>query len=118
MCVTEGSLDRLNRDELQGVIAHEFSHIVNGDMRLSLRLIGVLAGITALFVIGRMLWYSGGGGSRDRDNRLPLWRWGWSFWRRAGSEFSSDGLSKQRSRVSGSTSPMRQRSNSPDKRKG
>ena len=48
VCVTQGSLDRLNRDELQGVIAHEFSHIVNGDMRLSLRLIGVLAGITAL----------------------------------------------------------------------
>jgi Zn-dependent protease with chaperone function len=73
VCVTQGSLDRLNRDELQGVIAHEFSHIVNGDMRLSLRLIGVLAGITALSVIGRMLWYSGGGRSRDRDNSLPLW---------------------------------------------
>ena len=53
VCVTQGSLDRLNRDELQGVIAHEFSHIVNGDMRLSIRLIGVLAGITALAVIGR-----------------------------------------------------------------
>lgn len=53
VCVTQGALDRLNRDELQGVIAHEFSHIVNGDMRLSIRLIGLLAGITTLSVIGR-----------------------------------------------------------------
>lgn len=74
VCVTQGSLDHLNRDELQGVIAHEFSHIVNGDMRLSLKLIGVLAGIMVLSVIGRMLWYSGGGRSRGRDNNsLPLW---------------------------------------------
>jgi Zn-dependent protease with chaperone function len=73
VCVTQGSLDRLNRDELQGVIAHEFSHVVNGDMRLGIRLIGVLAGITALSVIGRMLWYTGGGRSRDRDNSIPLW---------------------------------------------
>lgn len=76
VCVTGGSLERLNRDELQGVIAHEFNHIVNGDMRLSLKLIGVLAGITALSVIGRMLWYSGGGRGRDRGNSLPLWALG------------------------------------------
>src|SRR6201993_2622916 len=73
VCVTQGSLDRLNRDELQGVIAHEFSHIVNGDMRLSIRLIGVLAGITALSVIGRMLLYTGDGRGRDRSGGLPLW---------------------------------------------
>jgi Zn-dependent protease with chaperone function len=72
VCVTQGSLDRLNRDELQGVIAHEFSHIVNGDMRLGIRLIGVLAGITALSVIGRTLMYSGGGRSRD-SNSVPFW---------------------------------------------
>jgi len=59
VCVTQGSLDRLNRDELQGVIAHEFSHIVNGDMRLSLRLIGVLAGIMALWVIGHTVRFAG-----------------------------------------------------------
>src|SRR5690606_8134201 len=41
VAVTRGALDRLNRDELQGVIAHEFSHILNGDMRLNVRLIGV-----------------------------------------------------------------------------
>ena len=40
--VTRGALTRLTRDELQGVIGHEFSHILNGDMRLNLRLIGVL----------------------------------------------------------------------------
>jgi Zn-dependent protease with chaperone function len=69
VCVTQGSLDRLNRDELQGVIAHEFSHVVNGDMRLSLRLIGVLAGITALSVIGRTVWYFGGSrGRADNSN--------------------------------------------------
>jgi Zn-dependent protease with chaperone function len=67
VCVTQGSLDRLNREELQGVIAHEFSHIVNGDMRLSLRLIGVLAGITALAVIGRTVMYMGGRGNDDDD---------------------------------------------------
>src|ERR1700757_4635761 len=65
VCVTQGSLDRLNRDELQGVIAHEFSHIVNGDMRLSIRLIGVLAGITALAVIGRTVMYFGGSDDDD-----------------------------------------------------
>ncbi len=53
--VTRGALDQLSRDELQGVIAHEFSHVLNGDMRLNLRLIGWLAGITFLAVIGRIL---------------------------------------------------------------
>lgn len=46
--VTQGALDSFNRDELQGVIAHEFSHILNGDMRLNTRLIGVLFGITCI----------------------------------------------------------------------
>lgn len=43
--VTQGSLDQLNRDQLQGVIAHEFSHILNGDMRLNIRLMALLHGI-------------------------------------------------------------------------
>lgn len=51
--VTRGALDRLNRDELQGVIAHEFSHILNGDMRLNLRMIGVLFGILMVGLIAR-----------------------------------------------------------------
>ena len=50
--VTRGCVDLLGRDELQGVIAHEFSHILNGDMRLNIRLIGVLAGILAIALIG------------------------------------------------------------------
>ena len=53
VAVTRGALDKLNRDELQGVIAHEFSHILNGDMRLNIRLIGVLFGILMLGLIGR-----------------------------------------------------------------
>ena len=55
IAVTRGTLELLNRDELQGVIAHEFSHVLNGDMRLNLRLIGWLAGITLLGLIGRIL---------------------------------------------------------------
>ncbi|MCP4187177.1 MAG: M48 family metallopeptidase [Gammaproteobacteria bacterium] len=50
--VTHGTLTRLNREELQGVIAHEFSHIANGDMRLNIRLIGVLHGILLIGMIG------------------------------------------------------------------
>jgi len=72
VCVTQGSLDRLNRDELQGVIAHEFSHIVNGDMRLSIRLIGVLAGITALAIIGRTVMYWGSDDDDDKGFGLAL----------------------------------------------
>ncbi len=53
--VTRGAMRILNRDELQGVIAHEFSHILNGDMRLNIRLMGVLHGILALVVIGTFL---------------------------------------------------------------
>jgi len=52
--VSRGSLTYLNRDELQGVMAHEFSHILNGDMRLNLRLIGILHGILIIAIIG---WY-------------------------------------------------------------
>ncbi|THF66947.1 hypothetical protein E6C76_00700 [Pseudothauera nasutitermitis] len=55
VAVTRGTLEKLSRDELQGVIAHEFSHILNGDMRLNLRLIGVLHGILLLTIIGRIL---------------------------------------------------------------
>ena len=55
IAVTRGALDRLNRDELQGVVAHEYSHILNGDMRLNIRLIGVLFGILMLGLIGRRI---------------------------------------------------------------
>lgn len=45
VAVTQGTLDSLNRDQLQGVVAHEFSHILNGDMRLNMHLIAILHGI-------------------------------------------------------------------------
>ncbi|PLX49154.1 MAG: heat-shock protein HtpX [Desulfobulbaceae bacterium] len=50
--VTSGAVKKLSRDELQGVIAHEFSHINNGDMRLNIKLIGFLHGIVLLGLIG------------------------------------------------------------------
>lgn len=55
VAVTRGALDKLTRDELQAVIAHEFSHLLNGDMRLNIQLMGVLFGILALTIIGRKL---------------------------------------------------------------
>ena len=61
--VTRGALKAFNRDELQGVIAHEFSHVIYGDMRLNIRLMGVLAGLVFIGTIGRMLVH---GGSRNR----------------------------------------------------
>jgi Zn-dependent protease with chaperone function len=66
VAVTRGALDRLNRDELQGVIAHEFSHILNGDMRLNIRLMGILFGILMLAIIGRKVLQFGG---RGRDSK-------------------------------------------------
>ncbi|HUQ74883.1 MAG TPA: M48 family metallopeptidase [Burkholderiales bacterium] len=64
VAVTRGTLERLTRDELQGVVAHEFSHILNGDMALNIRMIGVLAGIVALGSIGEFLMRVG----RDSDD--------------------------------------------------
>jgi len=64
VAVTRGTLEALTRDELQGVVAHEFSHILNGDMRLNIRMIGVLAGIVFLASIGEFVMRSVRG-SRD-----------------------------------------------------
>jgi Zn-dependent protease with chaperone function len=71
IAVTRGALERLNRDELQGVIAHEFSHVLNGDMRLNIRLIGVLFGILMLGVIGRKV-LEHGGRARGRGSAAVL----------------------------------------------
>ena len=65
--VTRGCLDKLTREELQGVIAHEFSHVLNGDMRLNIRLIGVAFGILVLAVVGRKI-AEVSGRSRSRDS--------------------------------------------------
>ncbi len=67
VAVTRGCLQNLNRDELQGVIGHEFSHILNGDMRLNIRLMGIIFGIICLATIGRILIRT-----RGRKNPLPV----------------------------------------------
>ena len=63
--VTRGCLNKLTRDELQGVIAHEFSHVLNGDMRLNIRLMGVLFGILVIGIVGRRIAENTG---RSRDS--------------------------------------------------
>jgi Zn-dependent protease with chaperone function len=71
--VTRGALRNLTRDELQGVIAHEFSHIGNGDMKLNLRLIGAIAGLTALAQLGYIIVRIGlNSGSSRKNNLWPL----------------------------------------------
>lgn len=76
VAATRGAINRLTREELQGVMAHEFSHIFHGDMRLNLRLMGWLAGLAVLTVAGRMLLYSSHVRPRSRSdkggNPLPL----------------------------------------------
>lgn len=51
--VTRGCVQRLSRDELAGVVAHEFSHILNGDMRLNMRLMGMVFGLLVISIVGR-----------------------------------------------------------------
>jgi Zn-dependent protease with chaperone function len=78
--VTRGTLEQLSRDELQGVIGHEFSHILNGDIALNLNLIGLLNGILLLYIIGRIIldmsWNAGGsiqvGSSDDKKESASL----------------------------------------------
>jgi Zn-dependent protease with chaperone function len=65
VAVTRGTLDRLTRDELQGVIAHEFSHVLNGDMRLNIRLMGVLFGILVIGIAAREFLLRARGGGKD-----------------------------------------------------
>jgi len=71
IAVTRGALDVLDRDELQGVIAHEFSHILNGDMRINIRMMGVLFGVMVLSLIGRIVLRGGyhSGAVYSRRNR-------------------------------------------------
>ena len=72
--ITRGAITTLRRDELQGVIAHEFSHILNGDMKLNLRLMGLLNGILLIALIGYFFvrslnMVSMRGSSRNDDNK-------------------------------------------------
>ncbi|WP_300619703.1 M48 family metallopeptidase [Dokdonella sp.] len=64
VAVTRGALDKLTRSELQGVVGHEFSHILNGDMRLNIRLMGVVFGLLVIATIGRRI---ASGTRRSRD---------------------------------------------------
>ena len=70
--VTRGCMKILSRDELQGVIGHEFSHILNGDMRMNIRLMGIIFGILCLAIIGRVLLQTARGGRGRGQNPLPL----------------------------------------------
>ena len=69
VAVTRGALDSLTRDQLQGVIGHEFSHILNGDMRLSIRLAAMLRGITFIGDVGSILLHSASRGRRYRSSK-------------------------------------------------
>ena len=69
--ITRGAVEQLSRDELQGVVAHEFSHILHGDMRLNLRLIAIVHGILVLGLIGyyAMRLAAASGGRRRSNNK-------------------------------------------------
>jgi Zn-dependent protease with chaperone function len=76
VCVTRGAATLLKREELQGVVAHEFSHILNGDMRLNLRLLGWIFGLLAIAIVARVVLQasprSGGRDRRDGAGALVL----------------------------------------------
>lgn len=99
--VTRGTIDQLKRQELQGVIAHEISHILNGDMRLNIRLAAMLKGITFVGDVGHFLLRSGRirSGSDNAGAIMPvlgiaLWLLGWLGGMLAG--FIKAAISRQR----------------------
>lgn len=74
--ITRGALNLLSREEIQGIVAHEFSHVVNGDMRLNTRLIGMLHGLVFVADIGERIMYAGLGGEGESDCQRagsPAW---------------------------------------------
>jgi Zn-dependent protease with chaperone function len=91
--VTRGALEQFDRDELQGVVAHEFSHILNGDMRLNTMLCGWIYGIVMLTILGRGFWalIKGGGSSSGRHRGGGVYLGGG---RRGGVRSSGGGKSK------------------------
>ncbi|MBD2461084.1 M48 family metallopeptidase [Oscillatoria sp. FACHB-1407] len=71
--ITRGAIEELTRDELQGVIGHEFSHILNGDMRLNLKLVGLLHGLLLIYILGRILFRWNRLGSRNEKGFNFAW---------------------------------------------
>jgi heat shock protein HtpX len=72
IAVTRGAMNLLNREELQGVIGHEFGHLYNGDAKISLRLAAMVMGFIIIFYIGLRLMQGAflfGGGDRDDDRK-------------------------------------------------
>lgn len=67
--VTSGAVNSLNREELQGVIAHEYSHILNGDVKINLRFSGIFFGLTVIYYIGEFLLRILGRGTRRRSGK-------------------------------------------------
>ena len=86
VAVTRGTLEHLPRNELQGVIGHEFSHILNGDMRLNLRLMGLVHGLMALSQAGAQLIEAmarprvRSRGQKDGGGLLALYAAGFALW--------------------------------------
>ena len=82
VCVTEGALRYLTRDELQGVVAHEFGHILNGDMRLNSRLVALVEGLSGISTLGKTMLRPFGGlfriedDEKDRASHWGGWRGG------------------------------------------
>ena len=79
ICVTNGALRYLTRDELQGVVAHEFGHILNGDMRLNSQLVALVEGLSGISTLGRTMLRPFGGLFRiedDEESRSVHWG-GW-----------------------------------------
>jgi Zn-dependent protease with chaperone function len=96
VAVTQGALERLTRDELQGVMAHEFSHVANGDMRLNMRLIGLTAGIELISRLGAQLLSANERGQRSALSvvGVALWVVGWVGW--MGARLIKAAVSRQR----------------------
>jgi heat shock protein HtpX len=82
IAVTQGALEHLTRDELQGMVAHEFSHIVEGDTRLNMRLVGMVFGLEMLYRMGQHLFEPGENGRRMAAALLGLavMAAGWLGW--------------------------------------
>ena len=72
LVVTRGAMETFSRDEMQGVVGHEYSHIFNGDMRINIRLLAVLAGILMIAQFGRVLMRSGGRSRSKNSGQAAL----------------------------------------------